>query len=75
MQAANVRFWPALRLMVLGLSVTACATRLPPSEQTCPALPPMPAASEPQPSVNYSISAQEWLKAWRNALKGTLTTP
>lgn len=75
MNRENVKRWPVLLLMTLALSVTGCATISRPSEQGCPALPPMPAASEPQPSQSYSISAQELIKAWRARLTATPVTP
>ena len=42
MKQKNVKHWPALLLIVLVLSATGCATTSRPSEQDCPALPPVP---------------------------------
>ena len=64
--------WP---LMVLALSLTACATTSPPVAVTCPPPPVMPSAREPQPSKPYSSSAQAAIQEWRKRLAATPLTP
>lgn len=64
-----------LMLIVLALSLTACATNSPPPSVTCPAPPAMPSAATPQPSTTYSDSAREQLRKWRDKLTATPLTP
>lgn len=64
-----------LLLLMLALSVTGCATTSTPPPQDCPRFPTKPVLTEPLPSQPYSISAQELLKAWREKLTATPTTP
>lgn len=71
----NANRSPALLLLVLGLSVTGCATTSQQPSVICPVLPPAPALSEPPPSVDYSISVQRLLKEWRDTLKATPAMP
>ena len=63
---------PAPPLLLIVMSLVGCGTTSPP-----PALPPAnplpPATSTALPSVDYSISAQENIKAWRKQLKVTPT--
>lgn len=66
---------PWLLLLVLGLSATGCATTSQTPSVICPVLPPAPALSEPIPSVDYSISAQQRIKSWRDKLTVTPGTP
>ena len=60
--------------MLLGLSLTACATPPAPPVAVCPANPPAPALSEPMPPVSYSLSAQELINGWRKSLTGSTPT-
>ena len=63
----------ALIVIVLILSLSGCATR----SQICPepALPPVPALSEPIPPVSYSLNVQRSLQTWREKLTATPVTP
>ena len=61
----------ALMLTALALSLTACASNPPTLPVEWPRLPPPPSLSTPLPSVSYSISASEAIKAWRLRLMGT----
>lgn len=57
-----------LPLIVLGVSLAACATNSPPS---VPAVNPVPPRlSEPLPSESYLDSARRLMENWRNALTG-----
>ena len=61
-------------LLLLALSVTACAHNSPPPPCSCPSLPALPSVSTQQPSQDYSISAQALLRQWREMLKATPLT-
>ena len=63
-----------LLLTALALSVTACATNLPPAAQICPTLPSPPLFSTPEPSRTFSDSAYENIKSWRKLLTDSTTT-
>lgn len=58
---------------LLVLSLTACASKpqTPPVVSPTLQLPPPPSVSTPLPSTDYSISASETIKTWRQKLKGT----
>ena len=60
--------------IVLMLSLTGCATRLP---ALCPeqVLPPVPALTEPIPPESYSLRAQQSLSKWEASLTATPVTP
>ncbi len=60
--------------IVLMLSLTGCATRLP---ALCPeqVLPPVPALTEPIPPESYSLRAQQSFKAWQERLIAMPATP
>ena len=62
----------ALLPLLLVLNLVACGTTSAPHTKP-PANPLPPATSTALPSVDYSISAQETIKAWRKQLKGTPT--
>ncbi len=64
--------FPSVLLMLLVASLAACATTSTPLAKP-PANPLPPATSTALPSVDYSISAQENIKAWRKQLKVTPT--
>ena len=66
---------PGLLLLALAMSVTGCATTLPPPSNSCPVPPPAPALTEAPPSVDYSISVQQLLKTWRARLSAMQTMP
>jgi len=61
-------------LLLLVLSVTACAHNSPPPPCSCPALPAPPSVTMQQPSQDYSISAQALIKTWREKLRATPLT-
>ena len=61
--------------MLLGLSLTACATPPAPPVAVCPANPPAPALSEPIPQGSYSERVRLKLKSWHESLTPTQTTP
>lgn len=67
----NVQKLKLPMLLLLALSVTACAHNSPPPPCSCPSLPALPSVTMQQPSQDYSISAQELLKTWREKLKAT----
>ena len=59
-------------LLVLALSLTACASSSPPPQQTrMPARPPL---QEPQPSQPYSESVRALLSKWADLLTPTPPT-
>lgn len=58
--------------LLLVLNLVACATTSAPHTKP-PANPSPPATSTALPSVDYSINAQETIKAWRKQLKVTPT--
>lgn len=70
---APVRLCCVTPLLLLALSVTACATRPPPPSEL-PRNPPPPALSEPLPSELYSTSAQRDMRRWRSELTATPPT-
>ena len=74
MPQRNAPKLPALMLIALALSLTACASTSQPPQAACPANPPVPALSEPIPPQTYSLSAQELIKAWRLRLTGSTPT-
>ena len=62
------------------LSVTACASSSPPPSTvsavvSCPAPPPMPQPTEPQPSTPYLQTWSALVQKWRAQLQATLPTP
>ena len=60
-------------LMALALSLTGCAS--PSKSDPLPSqLPPPPQLTTPLPQVNYSQSAQENIKRWREKLTVTPQT-
>lgn len=65
---------PALMLTVLALSLTGCATSLPPVAVECPTNLPPPALSEPIPQQTYSARVQQKLKNWHQSLTGSTPT-
>jgi len=67
------RFCCVTPLLLLALSVTACATRPPPPSEL-PRNPPPPALSELLPSEPYSTSAQRDMRRWRSELTATPPT-
>lgn len=60
-------------LLALALSLTACASSLPPAPQPMQ-LPARPPLSEPPPSQPYSESAAKLLQKWADALTPTQPT-
>ncbi len=58
----------AVMLTLPALLLAACATPYTPPATVCPANPPAPAMSEPMPSVSYSLSAEQRIKAWQRSL-------
>lgn len=70
----DTRAWRGM-LLLLALSVTACATTSPPPAVQCPRLPNPPSVSTPLPQQSYSSSVQESLKRWREQLTRTPLTP
>ena len=64
-----------LMLIVLALSLTACATPPEPPVVVCPANPPPPALSEPIPQGSYSERVRLKLKSWHESLTPTPMTP
>lgn len=74
MNKSNASRLNALQLMLCALSVTGCATTLPPPASSCPRLPASPSASTPQPSKPYSEHAQQLLREWRVQLQATPLT-
>ena len=63
----------ALRPMLLALSLTGCATTLPPPS-ACPTLPAPPAVSSPIPPESYSATAHWHISTWRSRLTATPPT-
>ena len=58
-------------LLLLAVTLTACATHSPPQACACPTPPTAPALSTPLPAVDYSISAQQRIKSWQQSLLAT----
>ena len=63
----------ALTLMALALSLTGCATPLPPAPLTPVQIPAPPPLTEPTPPVSYSLSVRALLQTWQQRL--TASTP
>lgn len=63
-----------LLLIVLAALLTGCAASSQTSSAICPALPQMPAVSEPIPSQPYSDSVSIDIAAWEKLVIGTLPT-
>lgn len=61
-------------LPLLVLSLSGCATKLPPPT-VCPPLPSPPSAATPQPSQPYSESVSQKLSDWRQRLMDTPLIP
>ena len=61
-------------LPMLVLSLSGCATKLPPPT-VCPPLPSPPSVSTPQPSESYSESVSQRLSDWRQRLMDTPLIP
>lgn len=74
MKHEPVKLQRAVMLALLALSLTACATKpaTPPAES--PRLPPPPSLSTPLPSLSYSATAADVIKAWRNKLTSMALT-
>lgn len=72
MKHAPVKLPCSVMLAALALSLTACATKPPTQPVASPQLPPPPSLSTPLPSLSYSLSAAEVIKAWRKRLTATL---
>ena len=66
---------PKWLLLLPAMLLAGCATTSPTSSVDCPAPPSMPAAQQPQPPVNYSLSVEQLLQTWRAKLMGTPPTP
>jgi len=65
MKHAPVKPLCSAMLTALALSLTACASKPPTLPAALPALPPPPSLNTPLPSVSYSLTAAEAIKAWR----------
>lgn len=63
-----------LLLIVLAMLLTGCAASSQTSSAICPALPQMPAVSEPIPSQSYSDSVSSDIEAWEKLVTGTSPT-
>ena len=51
-------------LFVMLLFLSGCATLTPVSTPSCPALPPMPSVTQPEPTQDYLLTVEQTLKAW-----------
>lgn len=71
MKPAPVKLPCAVIVMLLALSLTACATNPPTPPAASLQLPPVPSLSTPLPSTSYSLSAAEAIKNWRAKLTAT----
>lgn len=72
MKHAPVKLPCSVMLAALALSLTACATKPPTQPVASPQLPPPPSLSTPLPSLSYSLSAAEVIKAWRKRQMDTV---
>lgn len=63
----------AWTLTALALSLTACATPLPPAPLTPVQIPAPPDLTEPPPPESYSATVQALLQSWQQRL--TASTP
>lgn len=71
MKPVPVPSFLAVTVMLLAPSLTGCASRPQALPADSPALPPPPSLSTPLPSISYSLSAAEVIKAWRRRQMGT----
>ena len=65
------RLFYAATLTVLVLNLTACASNCPTPPAASLQLPPPPSLSTPLPSVDYSLTAAEAIKNWRDRQMAT----
>ena len=66
-----VKLFYAATLTALVLNLTACASNCPTPPALSPTLPPPPSLSTPLPSVDYSLTAAETIRAWRQRHQAT----
>lgn len=71
MLPSNVKLILAVIWTPLFVSLMGCAHNLPTPPDELPMLPPPPSLSTPLPSVDYSLTASETIKTWREKLRAT----
>ncbi len=71
MTHANVKLPSAAMPMLLALSLTGCAASSPTRPALSPPLPPPPSLTTPLPSVNYSLTAADAIRNWRQKQMAT----
>jgi len=64
-----------LPLLLLVLSLTACAATSQPPAQNCPAVPLMPAPTTQQPQTDYSTQWQQALQDFRQSVQTLQSKP
>lgn len=70
----NVKRNWRLMLLLPALLLSACATPLRVSSESCPEPPPKPSATQGTPPLPYSASARINIEKWQKQLMGTLQT-
>lgn len=71
MLPVSVKTLCAAMWLLLALSLTACASKPPRLPDDSLQLPPLPSLSTPLPSTDYSLTAAEAIKNWRQKLMAT----
>ena len=56
-------------LLATLVCLAGCATLMPVSTPSCPALPPMPSVAQPEPTEDYSLTVERLLKEWDERLQ------
>ena len=67
----DVKLLCASLLLLPALNLTGCASSQPTPPGVLPQLPPPPSLTTPLPPVDYSLTAAQRIKTWRQKLMGT----
>ncbi len=71
MLPVTVKRFCALKLTICAVSLTACATKAPTPPADSLHIPPAPSLSTPLPSMPYSTTAAQRMRAWSKKLMDT----